>query len=447
MTNITLKFGGSSMCYFGFNQIIEQIKKNEIEFDKIFIIVSAIKNTTNNLYKIINYEKNTYNDILNDHYILLDQLNLERNIVGYIFDSLKKDIDIFASNPFINLTQQKIKIISYGEILSSEILYHYLINNDIKVKLINARNIMKTKRDSSQIDVHNLYLKGPYYCDYDKLKFMFEDNINVYLTQGFILSTSDEKYAILTRSGSDTSASLVASATNSERLEIWTDVNGIYTSDPRIIKNAKLIHEINFDVCQELSASGSYVLHPFCIRPCQEKNIPIYIKNTLSEDNTHNTIVNSYKNIQNNKIYAISVKKNINMFKIESLDMWEGEGFVSDIFSVFSKYGLSVDIITTSQFSITTTTTDNSNAKLLSVYDSLSKLYDVELIKNLNIISITTDNAIGNTKLQESLISVKKKYNGSIYINHYSSNNLTLSLVVSNDICVELMNILHNELI
>jgi diaminopimelate decarboxylase/aspartate kinase len=447
MKNITLKFGGSSMCHYGFNQIIEQIKKNEVEFDKIFIVVSAIKNTTNNLYKIINYEKNTYNDIVNDHYILLNQLSLEKNTINDILNSLNFDIDMFISNPLIDLVQQKIKIISYGEILSSTILYHYLKNNNIKIKFINARSIMKSKRNSSQIDVHTLYLKGPYYCDSDKLKFYIQDDINVYLTQGFILSTSDEKYAILTRSGSDTSASLVASAMNSERLEIWTDVNGMYTADPRIIKDAKLIKEINFDVCQELSASGSYVLHPFCIRPCQDKNIPIYIKNTLSDDNTQNTVVNSSKNKLENNVYAISVKKNINMFKIESLDMWEGEGFVSDIFSVFSKYGLSVDIITTSQFSITTTTSDNSNTKLESVKESLSKLYDVELIKNLNIISITTDNAIRNSKLQKSLILVKEKFNGSIYICHYSSNNLTLSLVVDNEICVELMNILHTDLI
>jgi aspartate kinase len=446
MANITLKFGGSSMCYDGFQTILTQINNNLNQYNTIFLIVSAIKNTTTNLYQIINYEKNTLNDIIKDHYDLLNKLKLDSHKIDDIFQSLKNDIDVFIQNSLIDITQQKIKIISYGEILSSTLLFIFLKNQNMNIKLINARNIIKSQKNSSQIDPNNLNLKGPFYCDANKLNFMLENNINIYLTQGFIVSTSDDKYGILSRSGSDTTASLIAAGIKSDKLEIWTDVNGMYTADPRIVKESKLIKNINYDVCQELSASGSYVLHPYCIKPCKEKNIPIHIKNTFCPNNNDHTIVSSYLSEISNNIYAISIKKNITVFKIESFDMWEGDGFVSDIFNVFTKNNVGVDIITTSQFSITTTTEENAKDKINHVFNTLSNIYDVQLITNCNIISITADNIMNNSYLHKIIPLVNNICDNLLYINHYSSNNLTLSLVVDHKIAIKLLNILHQEL-
>ena len=477
--NITLKFGGSSMCHDGFNVILEQLQKyNNIN---VFLVVSAIKNTTNNLFKIVNYEKNTFDDIVKDHYLILNILNITSTMLDDTFAQLKSDIVIFTQDSNINMVQQKIKIISYGEILSSIMLFEFLKKKNIKVKLINARHVIKAQQNHTQIDPHNLNLNGAFYCDASKMKFMLEDQFNVYLTQGYIASTADEKYCILSRSGSDTSASLIASAMRSIRLEIWTDVNGVYTADPRIVPGAILIENIDYDVCQEISASGSYVLHPYCIRPCQEYNIPIYVKNTFFPNETKCTVCKSLsKNVKNlsqvapagdlpqvapardlpqvapkgdlsqtkkDNIYAISIKKNVCVFLIESLDMWEGDGFVSDIFSVFTNYSTSVDIITTSQFSITTTTTEQSEYKLKKVYEELSQKYNINTEQNCSIISIVADNIMNNENIHNVLPIINEISKDKIIINHYSSNNLTLSLVVKNDVSLELLKLLHKKLI
>jgi diaminopimelate decarboxylase/aspartate kinase len=454
ISNITLKFGGSSMCADGFHTILEQLEKNN--HLNIFLVVSAIKNTTNNLFKITNYEKNTYDDIVKDHYTIMDTLQLKSKMLDDTFAQLKDDIVAFTSNHETDFVQHKIKIISYGEILSSIMLYEFLKTKNIKVKFINARTVIKAKNNSTDIDSHNLNIKGAFYCDSKKMLFMMEENINVYLTQGYIASTNNEKYCILSRSGSDTTAALIASAMNSVKLEIWTDVCGMYTADPRFISDAKLIEFIDYDVCQEISACGSYVLHPYCVKPCQEKNVPILVKNTFFPNEQKCTVVGNIKDpnmweiipsTDKNQIYAVSIKKGVSVFKVESMDMWEGDGFVSDIFSVFAKYNTGVDIITTSQFSITTTTAEKSKQKIQNVHKQLLEKYDAVLIEKCSVISVTADNVINNQKIHKMMNLINNFGDKNIYIKHYSSNNLTLSIVVDDKIAIDLTKLLHHHLI
>lgn len=449
MDNIVLKFGGTSICSQGFDTILKQITKQENNQYNKYVVVSATKNTTNNLFKISNQEENTLNTIIDSHNKLLNDLNLDENILISTFDKLKKDVHDLTNDPTIDITQQKIKIISYGEIISSIILTEYLKKNHIGVKLINARYFIKATNHSSQIDPHNLNLKGTFYCDLKKLNFLLND-VNVYVTQGFIASTFDERFAILSRSGSDTTAALIASATNAKRLEIWTDVCGMYTANPKYILDAQLIKNINYEICQELSASGSRVLHPHCIKPCQKANIDIHVRNTFEPDNSEFTTVSSEKvpcrNENINKIYAISVQDNVTTFHIESMDMWEDYGFVADIFSVFSKNNIDVNIITTSQFSITTTTQETSAIKLDNSFKELSNKYKVKMTKNCSIISIIADDILSNIQLSKSLKLVNTElFRKHLHLIHNSSNNLNLSLVVDEKICSQLVKILHQE--
>jgi diaminopimelate decarboxylase/aspartate kinase len=455
MDSIVLKFGGTSMCIQGFSTILDQIIKYDKNQSRVYIVVSAIKNTTNNLIKIINQEEDTYDTILDSHNKLLSNLDLDKSVLADTFQKLKEDMYTLITDPTIDITQQKIKILSYGEILSSIMLTEYLKKNKVEVKLINARYFIKATNHSSDIDPHNLNLKGKFYCDLKKLNFLdFQSghNVNIYVTQGFIASTSDERFAILSRSGSDTTAALIASTINAKRLEIWTDVNGLYTANPKYIHNAQLIKNINYDICQELSASGSQVLHPHCIKPCQKANIDIHIKNTFDPDNPEFTVVSTNNtssqsnNDNHNKIYAVSVQDNVTVFHIESMDMWEDYGFVADIFTVFSKNNIDVNIITTSQFSITTTTQETSSVKLDNTFKELLTKYKVKMTRECSIISIIADDILGNTQLSKSLKLVNNgHFRKHLHITHNSSNNLNLSLVVDEKICCQLVKILHQE--
>ena len=179
---------------------------------------------------------------------------------------------------------------------------------------------------------------------------------------------------------------LIASSLLSDRYEVWTDVNGVFTADPNKIDNAQIIKEINYEQAQELSAMGAKILHPFSILPCKEKNIPIIIKNTFSH-NSNNTCIHNIKN-KINKLYAITDQHNVCVLKITSLNMWNNYGFVYDIFKEFSLLNMDVNIITTSQFSITTTTNEKDMSKIIKLEKVLSKKYNVEVFKDCSILSI-----------------------------------------------------------
>ena len=255
-------------------------------------------------------------------------------------------------------------------------------------------------------------------------------------------------FVCLSRGGSDTTASLVAEALNAKRLEIWTDVNGIYSSDPNTVRGTNLVHIIGYDLCQELAAMGAKLLHPYSIKPCQKKKIPIIIKNTYGvNDEGKNTVISSRCEVENDEIVAITNQKNITVYDIKSLDMWNNYGFLHDIFGIFSSYKIDINIIITSQFSVRVTTDDDNPSKIYNVAKVLEKKYMVKLNRNCNIVSIVGYNISTNAKISKAQEIVKKMGDDDVHIIHYSSNNLTLSYVVNTEIAGELTQKLHDFLV
>lgn len=441
---IVLKFGGSSQCKQGMEVIVNKIKEYKNDH-KVILVISAVGKTTNNLYGLTNCEADKYQIIYDVHKKFCENIDVDFSLVEPLLEELKDDFNKYVNKPFVDITQQKLKIISYGECIASKIVHHYLMNNDVKNIFLNAHLFMKNKHASTEIDVDTLNIKGEFMCDNNILLNLIKEH-DVSVTQGFIANTSDNKYCVLTRSGSNTSASLIASAINAVRLEIWTDVNGLYTADPRKILGAKMIPFIKYNVCQEAAAMGSQIIHPYSIKPCESKHIPIHIRNTF-DPLGGGTIING-NNFNDDKynVHLISYQGNVTVFQITSLDMWESYGFVHDIFSVFKDEKIDVNIITTSQFSITTTTNEKSLKKIISVTTELNKKYDVNVIDNCAIVSIIADHVSHNKKIQ-SIHQLIDELDEPIYVTHYGSNDMTLSYVVNESYAHKLINMLHNNLI
>ena len=438
MSFIVLKFGGSSICEKGLIKIKEQLEVNKKLYDKIIIVVSAVKNTTKNLFDIVNLksDNSAIHKIYYDHLSLYSSFGLDVNFLIEKMDELKKDLNLLKKTP--ENKQLKIKILSNGEILSSNLVYEFL-KKTIKIKMLDSYNFIKSDNNSVNIDDYNLNLTGKFYCD-ESIKEYLDEN-NIYITQGYISSTKDNKKCVLTRSGSDTTASLIASTLNSARLEIWTDVNGLYTFDPNIIRNSKLIDKISYELCQEASESGAKVLHSNCINPCKEKNIPIFIKNTFSINNEFTEISNTNKLTR-----LLSKEKNITLFKISSSDMIDNYGIAGEVFKKFSEYNIDINIISTTTSSICTTTNEISQIKIEKLYNQLSKNYNVEIIKDCSIISLITNYEI--EKEISTINNILDTFNkNTIKLSHLSSNNLNYSIVI--DSCMEnkIINILHNKII
>lgn len=442
---IVMKFGGTSQCDKGINVILSEINKNISQNKKIVLVISAVNKTTNDLYQIINLNFSAYENIFNVHKLYCENIGVDFNLILPCLNELSQDMTDYKYKHFIDSIQLKLKIISWGEILASKIVFECLKNNLISVDYLNAHKFIKNKSTSENIDNDTLNLKGTFFCDENILNNLLSNSqFNVFVTQGFIATTFDNKLCVLTRSGSNTSASLIANAINATKLEIFTDVSGMYSADPRKISNAKIIPFARYDVCLEASATGTQLIHPFSLKPCSDKKIPIHIKNTFDPE-CNGTIINHDGGEQLEKIHLISIQNDVTIFKIFSLDMSEGYGFMSDIFTVFKDEKIDVNIVSSSLFEISTTTNEKSQIKISKAREKLSERYEVNLIQNCSIISIIADNVLQNEKIQKisNMINFNKL---NIYMIHPSSNKLALSYVISNEDSINFANSLHNIL-
>ena len=320
-----------------------------------------------------------------------------------------------------NLDNDKIEIIAMGEFFTTNILNDYLNKDDIKSNFVSSFEVINSNEQNNS----TFYNKGQFTVNSKILLENLATN-QVLVVPGFSGLSSDGKPCLLGRGGSDTSGSIIAASVNAREYQIWTDVDGIYSSDPRKIKDAFLIKNIGYSQAQEVAAMGAKVIHPFCILPCAQKNVPILIKNTFRPDNEC-TVINNQPNLSKNKLIGITIQPNITVFKITSINMWNNYGFVYHIFSIFKKYNVDVNIINTSQFNITTTTEDTCLNNLLKVKKCLEEDYSVEMITNNSILSVIGED-IHQYKNIGTLFEITQKYD--ILLTSYSSNDMTLSWVI-----------------
>lgn len=190
-----------------------------------------------------------------------------------------------------------------------------------------------------------------------------------------------------------------------------------------------------------MAAMGAKIIHPYSILPCSKENIPIIIKNTFNFHCDKNTKIFKFEN--QNKIYGISLQNKINVFNITSPNMWNNYGFVFDIFNVFKKYNVNVNIINTSQFNISTTTDESCIETLNYVVEELKNKYQIELSSNNTIISLVSDK-IRKCNLIGRIFEITQKYD--IIMTSYSSNDMTLSWVINQNDSIKMAQELHDFL-
>ena len=421
MDIIVLKYGGTSQTLNTYNLIFDRINVGKCKY---IIVLSAIKNITNKLLEFTTTKNfNKWNEIL-----------LENNNFSIECTNEKTDFNIEMENKLWNLEEDKTEIIAMGEFFTTNILNKFLQNKGIKSKFLSSFDIIKSNQKNS-----GFYNKGEFTSNSEILLNELNNN-DVLIIPGFSGVSCDNEPCLLGRGGSDTTGSIIAASINAKCYEIWTDVDGIYTCDPRFIKNTKIINSINYNASQEIAAMGAKIIHPYSILPCMNNKIPILIKNSFNPNSSNLTQICNYIE-DKNEVYAISIQNDIKVFKITSQNMWNNFGFVFDIFSIFKKYNVDVNIINTSQFNITTTTDDTHIENLLEIKNELSKNYNVELIIDNSIISVISSE-IRKYKKIGNLFEIAQNYD--IILTSYSSNDMTLSWVINSKKSIDFAQNLHN---
>ena len=276
-------------------------------------------------------------------------------------------------------------IVSFGERLSSAIVAEAFRRRGIPAELADSRNFIITDDCFSRAapDMRETTSRTR-----DALGPLIKAG-SVPVVQGFIGSTSDGITTTIGRGGSDYSAALIGAALGAEAIEIWTDVDGLMTVDPRVVPTARRIRVISFAEAAELSYFGAKVLHPSTVLPAVEREIPVHIYNT-NNPGCEGTLIVAKPRPSRNLIKSIAFKRGVTIVNVTSTRMLMAYGFLRTIFEVFDRHQTSVDVVTTSEVSVSMTL-DNTD-RLEAIKGDLGGIGEVTVEREKAIVCVVGDN-------------------------------------------------------
>lgn len=346
------------------------------------------------------------------------------------------DLLLRTSRRSLPLSMLKDAIASYGEQLSSRLLSEVLKAKGINARQVDARRLIVTDDEFGAAQ--------PIWDETAELVTIelgsAVDSGEVPVMGGFIAASRAGETTTLGRGGSDYSAALIAAVLNASELQIWTDVTGVMTCDPRICSNARTIPVLNYEEAAELAYFGAKVLHPKTIKPAVDHQIPVRVCNTF-EPETVGTMVVAESGEAPNKIKSIAHKTGITILRITSARMLGSYGFMSAVFQVFDRYRTVIDVISTSEVSIALTLDDN--ASIDRIVDELSRLGDVEVETGYAVICVVGEGLRASTGLAAKIFSTIEDV--SIALVSHGASAVNLTFVVAEEEADRAIRKLHGE--
>jgi aspartate kinase len=377
-----MKFGGTSVGKpERMHQVYELITKDT---ESKIVVLSALSGTTNALVDISNSlsagnkaEAKQKIDTLEAHYhaFVLDLLKTEALIAkgNAIVKEHFEFLNIITKISFSDALNKD--ILAQGELMSTKLFCCYLEQQGQDHLLLPALDFMVLdQNEEPSLPLIRSKLTALLAAHSDK---------KIFITQGYICKNVRGEVDNLKRGGSDYTASLVAAACNASVCEIWTDIDGMHNNDPRIVNKTVAIEQLSFDEAAELAYFGAKILHPTCIWPAQQENVPVKLLNTMQPDAPGTVIT---KEAGSEGIKAVAAKDGIIAIKIKSSRMLLAYGFLRKVFEVFEKYKTSIDMITTSEVAVSVTI--DNDVYLANIVKELEPFGSVEVEKEQSIVSI-----------------------------------------------------------
>ena len=355
---VVLKFGGTSVSSVSnWKNVAGVVKARLVEGLHPVIVHSALSGITDRLEQLL------AKALTGEWEPVMDQierrhLDLARDLGIHIDAELDRHFtDLRRSAEGIHLIGEvsdrlRARVMANGELMATRIGAAFLQAEGIDVQWLDARTLLHAEERPGATERAN-YLSAT--CNFEP-DTAFQQRLasggKVLITQGFIASDARGDTVLLGRGGSDTSGSYFAAKLGARRLEIWTDVPGMFTSNPKSVSNARLLKSLDYDEAQEIASSGAKVLHPRCILPVKQYAIPLTVHATQQPE-LEGTVVTATGGDGGARVKAVCIKKGITLLSLETLGMWHQVGFLADAFAVFKEHGLSVDLVSTSETSVT----------------------------------------------------------------------------------------------
>lgn len=427
MKLVVAKFGGSSLADMECIQRSAQIASEQSELG--VVVVSAVGETTNDLTKLakksvkgLREEAGKLAQILEARHLdLACNLGVDETPVKEILSKVHQLALSFYKNRHYTPSQLDL-LLSYGEQLSSHFMVRALsdILTGKSIELLDVRSVLKTDNQFGRalplLDDISLHCEE-----------ILSDRIKegmVFVTQGFVGSTVTGETTTLGRGGSDYSAALLAEGVGASELQIWTDVSGVATTDPSICSAARPLEELSFVEAAELATFGAKVLHSTTMWPAMRKGIPIYIGNSFAQ-NDKGTWVHG-KVSHHPMVRAFALREQQSILTVSTPRMVSTYGFLYNIFSIFKKHKVSVDLVTTSEISVAITVSDTIVENKGDLVKDLSSLGSLEVERGYSLIGVIGNRITHSPQLGLSILESIADTNVRLLCTGASEHNLCL---------------------
>ena len=434
---IVLKFGGTSVGSRARWDTIGGLMRERADGEGVHVltVVSALSGVTNSLQAAIEVHADDadcigrIDAIAQRHREFARELDLDADqllderlhaLRGLVDDERRIDARM----------DWQAELLAQGELLSSTLGAAYLSRQHADLGWTDARDWLRALALPNQSDwARRLSVSCDAHADV-ALRERFAQQSRLLITQGFIARAADGTTAILGRGGSDTSAAYFGALLGARRVEIWTDVPGMFSANPRQVPDARLLTRLDYEEAQEIATTGAKVLHPRCIHPCRDANVPIWIRDSAHPQQEGTVIARDAATVPGVK--AISSRRGIVLVAMETVGMWQQVGFLADIFERFKRHGLSVDLIGSSETNVTVSLDSSDNLVNSNVLEALcADLAEVCRVKVIAPCSAITLVGRGMRSLLHKLSDIWAEFGRErVHLISQSSNDLNLTFVV-----------------
>ena len=455
-----LKFGGTSVGSAKNISKVIKIVKEESASENIAVVVSAVGGITDKLLiaaeKAINKDhsyKEDFEALRLRHIEVIDGLlsgevhEITTDIVLDHLSRLEKLLDgVYLINELSPKTTDK--LLSFGELISSLIIYEAMKLKGINVQLKNSQNLIVTDSNFTNAAVNFEETNA-------NITTYFESNKKmVTILPGFISKSENNEITSLGRGGSDYTAAILAAALNASVLQIWTDVSGMFTTNPKMVKNAKPIHKLSYLEAIELSHFGAKVLYPPTVQPVLRKDIPLLIKNTLAPKDPGTLITKIVENGHQSPIKGISNINDVSLLTLQGNGMVGIPGFSKRLFETLAHSKINIIIITqaSSEHSICIGIADKDAQLAKAVIDkefeneiSLFKIDPLGIESHLSIVAVVGDKMKSHQGISGKMFSTLGKNNVNIRAIAQGASERNITAVISESDVKKALNCLHEQ--
>ena len=455
-----LKFGGTSVANAEAIQQVVEIVSRSVDRDRTILIVSAIQGCTDALIRIGNLASQrdeAYKEVIDSlqkqhHQIIKEVLPVEKQEESReTCDSLFNSLRSIAQGVFLlgELSPTSLDAIQgFGEQWSSRIIATKLASIGIATKWVDSRKIIRTvsKGEKNTVDVQKTY---------SRINEMIESNpiTQLFVMPGFIASDKQGRTTTLGRGGSDYSASLMAVGCKARALEIWTDVPGMMTANPKVVPTARTISNISYKAALELSHFGAKVIYPPTIQPVVTEGIPIYVKNTF-DPQAYGTLIEKNPPRSKDSVIGISNSDNIALLSLEGSGMVGIPGFSSRLFETLSQNDINIILITqaSSVHTMCIAVSEKDAEKAREAADrcfayeiSLGKLNPLKVEKGFSIVCLVGDDVLNQSGATGRMLAALGNNSIPVRATAQGSSEKNISVIISSHDTEAALRTIHNE--